>query len=63
MFDDSIPLTTGEYDEWGIQIRRSITTTWSYSPYDNVKEQNYPNMYVSQDYMIRKYWEPAKMVY
>jgi oligopeptidase B len=27
MLDDSIPLTTGEYDEWGIQIRRSITTT------------------------------------
>jgi oligopeptidase B len=61
MFDDSIPLTTGEYDEWGIQIRRSITTMRSYSPYDNVKEQNYPNMYVStglHDSQVQ-YWEPC----
>jgi protease II len=37
MLDDTIPLTTGEYDEWEIQIKRIINYMRSYSPYDNVR--------------------------
>ncbi|MEY4433027.1 MAG: Protease 2, partial [Bacteroidota bacterium] len=45
MLDDSIPLTTGEYDEWGNpNIKKYYEYMLSYSPYDNVKEQEYPNM-------------------
>lgn len=65
MLDDSIPLTTGEYDEWGNpNNKKYYDYMLSYSPYDNVKEQNYPNMYVStglHDSQVQ-YWEPAKWV-
>lgn len=65
MLDDTIPLTTGEYDEWGNpNVKKYYDYMRSYSPYDNVKEQNYPNMYVStglHDSQVQ-YWEPAKWV-
>ena len=65
MLDDSIPLTTGEYDEWGNpNDKEYYDYMLSYSPYDNVKEQGYPNMYVStglHDSQVQ-YWEPAKWV-
>ena len=65
MLDDSIPLTTGEYDEWGNpNNKKYYDYMLSYSPYDNVKEQVYPNMYVStglHDSQVQ-YWEPAKWV-
>ncbi|PIF33824.1 oligopeptidase B [Flavobacterium sp. 9] len=65
MLDDSIPLTTGEYDEWGNPNKKEYYDYMlSYSPYDNVKAQNYPNMYVStglHDSQVQ-YWEPAKWV-
>ena len=65
MLDDTIPLTTGEYDEWGnpndLTYYQYIK---SYSPYDNVKAQNYPNMLITtglHDSQVQ-YWEPAKWV-
>jgi oligopeptidase B len=65
MLDDSIPLTTGEYDEWGNpNTKKYYDYMLSYSPYDNVKAQVYPNMYVStglHDSQVQ-YWEPAKWV-
>lgn len=65
MLDDTIPLTTGEYDEWGNpNVKKYYQYMRSYSPYDNVKKQNYPNMYVStglHDSQVQ-YWEPAKWV-
>jgi oligopeptidase B len=65
MLDDSIPLTTGEYDEWGNPNKKNYYRYMlSYSPYDNIKKQNYPNMYVStglHDSQVQ-YWEPAKWV-
>lgn len=65
MLDDTIPLTTGEYDEWGNpNVRKYYKYMKSYSPYDNVKAQNYPNMYIStglHDSQVQ-YWEPAKWV-
>lgn len=65
MLDDSIPLTTGEYDEWGNPNEKEYYDYMlSYSPYDNVKAQDYPNMYVStglHDSQVQ-YWEPAKWV-
>ena len=65
MLDDSIPLTTGEYDEWGNPNKKKYYNYMlSYSPYDNIKKQNYPNMYVStglHDSQVQ-YWEPAKWV-
>ncbi|PAM95293.1 oligopeptidase B [Flavobacterium sp. IR1] len=65
MLDDSIPLTTGEYDEWGNPNNKQYYDYMlSYSPYDNVKAQHYPNMYVStglHDSQVQ-YWEPAKWV-
>ncbi len=65
MLDDSIPLTTGEYDEWGNPNEKVYYDYMlSYSPYDNVKAQAYPNMYVStglHDSQVQ-YWEPAKWV-
>jgi oligopeptidase B len=65
MLDDTIPLTTGEYDEWGNPNQKKYYNYMlSYSPYDQVKEQNYPNMYIStglHDSQVQ-YWEPAKWV-
>lgn len=65
MLDDTIPLTTGEYDEWGNpNVKKYYNYMKSYSPYDNVKKQNYPNMYVStglHDSQVQ-YWEPAKWI-
>lgn len=65
MLDDSIPLTTGEYDEWGNPNERDYYDYMkSYSPYDNVEAQDYPNMLVTtglHDSQVQ-YWEPAKWV-
>lgn len=65
MLDDSIPLTTGEYDEWGNpNEKRYYDYMKSYSPYDNVSNQSYPNMLVTtglHDSQVQ-YWEPAKWV-
>ncbi len=65
MLDDSIPLTTGEYDEWGNPNDKEYYDYMkSYSPYDNVTAQDYPNMLVTtglHDSQVQ-YWEPAKWV-
>ena len=65
MLDDSIPLTTSEYDEWGNpNDLKYYNYMLSYSPYDNVKETNYPHMLVTtglHDSQVQ-YWEPAKWV-
>lgn len=65
MWDESIPLTTGEFDEWGNPKNlESYEYMMSYSPYDNVVEQDYPNMLVTTglfDSQVQ-YWEPAKWV-
>lgn len=65
MLDDSIPLTTGEYDEWGNPNEKEYYEyLLSYSPYDNVVAQEYPHMYIStglHDSQVQ-YWEPAKWV-
>ena len=65
MLDDSIPLTTGEYDEWGNPNDETYYRyIKSYSPYDNVKPLAYPNTLVTtglHDSQVQ-YWEPAKWV-
>ncbi len=65
MLDDSIPLTTGEYDEWGNPNDKTYYDyIKSYSPYDQVKPQVYPHMLVTtglHDSQVQ-YWEPAKWV-
>jgi oligopeptidase B len=65
MLDESIPLTTGEYDEWGDpRIKEYYDYIKSYSPYDNVKAQDYPNLLVTtglHDSQVQ-YWEPSKWV-
>lgn len=65
MLDDSIPLTTGEYDEWGNPNELEYYNYMkSYSPYDNVKAQDYPNLYITtglHDSQVQ-YFEPAKWV-
>jgi oligopeptidase B len=65
MLDPSIPLTTGEYDEWGNPNEKEYYEyILSYSPYDNVKAQNYPAMLVTTGFHDSQvqYWEPAKWV-
>ena len=65
MLDDSIPLTTSEYREWGDpKIKEDFDYMLSYSPYDQVKAQGYPNMLVTtglHDSQVQ-YFEPAKWV-
>jgi oligopeptidase B len=65
MLDESIPLTTGEYDEWGNPNDEEYYRYMkSYSPYDNVKAREYPNILVTtglHDSQVQ-YWEPAKWV-
>jgi oligopeptidase B len=65
MLDESIPLTTGEYDEWGDPNDSAYYYYMlSYSPYDNVEKKAYPSMLVTtglHDSQVQ-YWEPAKWV-
>ena len=65
MLDSNIPLTTGEYDEWGDPNQpASYDYMLSYSPYDNVKAVAYPHLLVTaglHDSQVQ-YWEPAKWV-
>ncbi|PCE64169.1 S9 family peptidase [Sediminicola luteus] len=65
MLDDSIPLTTGEYDEWGNPNDKTYYDYMkSYSPYDNVAAQGYPHILVTtglHDSQVQ-YFEPAKWV-
>ncbi len=65
MLDDSIPLTTGEYDEWGNPNEEpAFRTMLAYSPLDNVHAADYPAMLVMtglHDSQVQ-YWEPAKWV-
>jgi oligopeptidase B len=65
MLDESIPLTTGEFDEWGNPKNiDSYIYMLSYSPYDQVEPQKYPHMLVTtglHDSQVQ-YWEPAKWV-
>ncbi|MEK8139211.1 S9 family peptidase [Morganella morganii] len=65
MSDPSIPLTTGEYDEWGNPENESAyRDIRAYSPYDNIEAKAYPNMLVTSglhDSQVQ-YWEPAKWV-
>ena len=65
MLDDTIPLTTGEYDEWG-NPNDEIYYQYikSYSPYDNIEKKSYPHLLVTtglHDSQVQ-YWEPAKWV-
>ena len=65
MLDDSIPLTTGEYDEWGNPNDKEFYDyIKSYSPYDQVDSKAYPNMLVTTGFHDSQvqYWEPAKWV-
>jgi oligopeptidase B len=65
MLDEDIPLTTGEYDEWGNPNDKDYYEYMlSYSPYDNIKNKKYPNLLVTTglyDSQVQ-YWEPAKWV-
>jgi oligopeptidase B len=65
MMDETIPLTSGEWDEWGNPDNvESYMYMLDYSPYDQVKAQDYPNMLVTtglHDSQVQ-YWEPAKWV-
>ena len=65
MLDETIPLTTFEWDEWGDPRKKeSYDYMLSYSPYDQVKAMNYPNILVTTglwDSQVQ-YWEPAKWV-
>ena len=65
MLDDSIPLTTGEYDEWGNPNDPEYYELMkSYSPYDNISGGPYPSLLVTaglHDSQVQ-YWEPAKWV-
>lgn len=65
MLDASIPLTTGEYDEWGNpEVKEYYEYMLSYSPYDQVEAKKYPHMLVLTglyDSQVQ-YWEPAKWV-
>ncbi len=63
MLDETIPLTTGEYDEWGNPNEKEYYDYMkSYSPYDNIEPKNYPNILITtglHDSQVQ-YWEPAK---
>ncbi|MGJ5640952.1 S9 family peptidase [Formosa sp. S-31] len=65
MLDESIPLTTFEFDEWG-NPKDSIYYEYikSYSPYDNVEAKAYPNLLITTGYWDSQvqYWEPAKWI-
>jgi oligopeptidase B len=65
MLDESIPLTTGEFDEWGNPKKKDyFDYIMQYSPYDNVEAKAYPHTLVTTGYWDSQvqYWEPAKWV-
>lgn len=65
MLDESIPLTTGEFDEWGNPADETYYHYMlSYSPYDNIEEKAYPNLLITTGYWDSQvqYWEPAKWI-
>lgn len=65
MLDESIPLTTGEFDEWGNpKDAEYYAYIKSYSPYDNVEAIDYPNILITTGYWDSQvqYWEPAKWI-
>lgn len=65
MHDETIPLTTFEWDEWGDPKKKEYYDYMlSYSPYDQVKAMDYPNMLVTTGYWDSQvqYWEPSKWV-
>ncbi len=65
MWDESIPLTTGEFDEWG-NPKDKVYYDYikSYSPYDNIRKIDYPNLLITTGYWDSQvqYWEPAKWI-
>lgn len=65
MMDESIPLTTGEFDEWGNpKDTEFFDYIQSYSPYDNVSAQDYPHLLITTGFWDSQvqYWEPAKWI-
>jgi len=65
MLDESLPLTVGEFEEWGNpRVKGEFEAIRAYSPYDNVRAQDYPAMLVKSAYNDSQvmYWEPAKWV-
>ncbi len=65
MLDESIPLTTGEFDEWGNpKDKKYYDYIKSYSPYDNIEKKEYPNLLITTGYWDSQvqYWEPAKWI-
>jgi len=65
MLDDTIPLTTGEYDEWGNPNEKEYYDYMlSYSPYDNIEAKNYPAIFITTGYHDSQvqYWEPLKYI-
>lgn len=65
MLDESIPLTTGEFDEWGNPKNKEYYDYMkSYSPYDNIEKKDYPNLLITTGFWDSQvqYWEPAKWI-
>ena len=65
MLDESLPLTVGEFEEWGNPKQKpAFDYMMSYSPYDNIQAKTYPNMLVKTSFNDSQvmYWEPAKYV-
>ncbi len=65
MLDPSIPLTTGEYVEWGDpRVKKYFSYMKSYAPYENIVKQKYPKLYVDSGFNDTQvhYWEPLKYV-
>jgi oligopeptidase B len=65
MLDETIPLTTFEFDEWGNpQEEEFYWYMKSYSPYDNIEAKDYPSILVTTGYWDSQvqYWEPAKYI-
>ena len=65
MIDETIPLTTFEWDEWGDPRQEPyFSYMLSYSPYDNIRRQDYPAMLVTSGFWDSQvqYWEPSKWV-
>jgi oligopeptidase B len=65
MLDESLPLTVGEFEEWGNpKEKAAFDYMITYSPYDNIEAKAYPNMLVKTSFNDSQvmYWEPAKYV-